>query len=183
MDKDKLDGILASHAKWLTNEYDGKRADLSSADLSSADLRSADLRSANLRSADLSGAKYFQIIRAISTPLLFLLDQPGNIHAYKLVNENNEGPYNGGIEYKIGGEYSVDECNENINEQCGAGINLCTLDWALHNYRDGYKVLIAEFTAEDIVCIPTATDGKFRVKRCKIVGEKDVSGYFNENGE
>ena len=51
-----LKQILELHKKWLNNEGDGKRADLSRADLRSADLRSADLSRADLRGADLSGA-------------------------------------------------------------------------------------------------------------------------------
>jgi len=148
-------------------------ANLHSANLRYANLRYADLSSANLRYANLHSAK--GIKPEWITPLLIMLDQPGKLHAYKLVNECNEGPYNGGITYEMNGEYSVDVCNESINEQCGAGINLATLDWCLREWREGFRVLIAEFTADDIACIPTATDGKFRVKRCKIVGEKDVS--------
>ena len=41
-------------------------------------------------------------------------------------------------------------------------------------WREGMHILIAEFRAEDIAAIPTSTDGKFRVSRCKIVGEKDL---------
>jgi hypothetical protein len=44
----------------------------------------------------------------------------------------------------------------------------------MKEWKDGYRILIAEFTAKDIAAIPTATDGKFRVFRCKIVGEKDL---------
>jgi hypothetical protein len=94
-----------------------------------------------------------------------------------------EGPFNGGITYEVGKDYEVDEVNEDINKQCGAGINLATLDWCLHEWREGHKVLVAEFTAEDIVAIPTATDGKFRVKKCKVIGEKDISGLVSKGGE
>ena len=62
------------------------------ADLSSADLHSADLSSANLRFANLSSAKNISKFR--TTPLYILQDQVGKIRAYKLVNKNNEGPYN-----------------------------------------------------------------------------------------
>ena len=76
MTKEELALILDKHKKWLNDDPDGKRANLSAADLrganlsgadlrradligadlSSADLRRADLRSANLRSADLRSA-------------------------------------------------------------------------------------------------------------------------------
>ena len=81
MNQDELNRILELHAKWLTYEDDGVRADLSNtdlrnvnlhnlnlsfadlscsnltgADLSHANLTGADLRHANLRRADLTGA-------------------------------------------------------------------------------------------------------------------------------
>ena len=152
-------------------------ADLSSANLGSADLRSADLSSANLRSADLSSADLRSakgINKYRSTPLLMLLDQPGKIRAYKLVNENFEGPFNGGIKYIGKKKIKVDDANTSDTEQCAAGINLATLDWCMAGWRPGYHILVAEFEAKDIAAIPIATDGKFRVRQCVIVGEKDL---------
>lgn len=124
--------------------------------------------------ANLGGAKGIAPERF--TPLLMLRDQPGAIRAYKLVNEKSEGPFNGGIKYEIGESYSVEDACTDETIQCAAGISLATLDWCLREWREGFRVLIAEFTAEDIAAIPHATDGKFRVHRCKIVGEKDISG-------
>ena len=57
MKKDALKKIVEAHRKWMNNEADGERADLSGADLSYADLRGADLSYADLRRANLSGAK------------------------------------------------------------------------------------------------------------------------------
>ena len=152
-------------------------ADLRSANLSYADLRSADLRYANLSSADLSSADLRSakgINKYRSTPLLMLLDQPGKIRAYKLVNENFEGPFNGGIKYIGKKKIKVDDANTSDTEQCAAGINLATLDWCMAGWRPGYHILVAEFEAKDIAAIPIATDGKFRVRQCVIVGEKDL---------
>lgn len=124
-------------------------------------------------SADLSSAK--GVNKNLCTPLIILNDQPGKIRAYKLVTDKYVGPYNGGIEYKIGESYSVEDSNTDDTIDCGAGINLATLDWCMRNWNAGYHILIAEFVAKDIACIPIATDGKFRVHRCKIVGEKDLN--------
>jgi hypothetical protein len=44
----------------------------------------------------------------------------------------------------------------------------------MKEWQPGYRILLAEFQATDIASIPTGTDGKFRVHRCKIVGEKDL---------
>lgn len=59
--QEKLNIILEKHKKWLKNETDGEKANLSytvlcGANLSSADLRDADLSYADLRGADLFGA-------------------------------------------------------------------------------------------------------------------------------
>jgi hypothetical protein len=149
-----------------------RSADLRSADLRSADLQSAYLQGANLRGANLQGATGLN--KHLITPLRILLDQPGRIRAYKLVNEKLEGPFKGGIKYEMEKKYSVEIFNANETEQCGAGINLATLDWCMKEWLPSYKILLVEFTAKDIVAIPTGTDGKFRVNKCKIVGEKDL---------
>ena len=157
---------------------DLSRADLSGAYLSGADLYGADLSGANLYGANLSGA-YLSgavgYIRERCLPLLLLLDQPGNIRAYKLVNAAGEGHVNGGIRYEVGGSVSVDNANTDPNEPCGTGIHVATLDWVLREWRPGYRVLLLEFAAADIACIPNGTDGKFRLHRADVVAEKDIS--------
>lgn len=125
------------------------------------------------RGANLRDAK--GIVPERCTDLLILLDQPGKIHAYKLVNSKNEGPFNGGLKYEIGKSVSVKNADTDPDFQCAAGINVATLLWCLRNYSDGNKILIVEFTAKDIAVIPTATDGKFRLHRCKVTAEKDLS--------
>ena len=132
----------------------------------------ADLSSANLRSADLSSAEGINKFK--TTPLLMLLDQPGNLRAYKLVNENMTGYLYTGIVYNVGSKVSVKDADTNDNVLCGSGINVATLDWVMREWQQGYKILILEFTAKDIAAIPTATDGKFRLHRAKVVGEKDL---------
>ena len=148
------------------------RANLSCADLSGADLSGANLYRANLSGANLSGA--IGINPYLITPLLILKDMPGKIRAYKLVDEKMEGHCKGGLKYAKGKIVEVKDANTDTNEHCGAGVNLATLDWVMREWREGYRILVAEFTAKDIASIPTGTDGKFRVFRCKIVGEKDL---------
>ena len=147
-------------------------ADLGGADLGGANLGGADLGGANLRSANLGSAVGINPYRI--TPLLMLLDQPGPIWAYKLVTDAGVGPFNGGIVYTLGAEVEAPDANVDVSVQCAAGINLATLDWCMREWREGYRILIAEFFAADIAAIPTATDGKFRVRRCRIVGEKNL---------
>ena len=91
-----------------------------------------------------------------------------------MVNKQNEGPYNGGIKYEIGKTVSVKDADCDENVQCSRGISLADLPWCMKAWCKGYRILIAEFTAKDIAAIPWASDGKFRVHRCKIVGERDL---------
>jgi len=188
MNSDELKEILDLHKKWLNIEEGGKRADLrradlQGADLQGADLRRADLQGADLRRADLQGADlrraYLQGAKGINKylicPLLILLDQPDPIRAYKLVDEENEGPFNGGIKYEIGKKYAVEDADSDEYEECGSGINVATLDWCIKEWKEGYRILVVEFTAKDIACIPITSDGKFRLHRCKVVGEKDLA--------
>ena len=104
---------------------------------------------ANLFSADLTGADLTEatgINPNLYTPLLMLLDQPGKIRAYKLVNK-----YHGGF-----------------------GINVATLNWCMKEWCKGRKILLVEFTAKDIAAIPSGTDRKFRVRKCKVIRALDL---------
>jgi hypothetical protein len=158
-------------------------ANLYGADLRSADLYGADLRSANLYGADLYGANlYGANLRSAkgvsaysSTPLMMLMDQPGKIRAYKLVTADGFGPFNGGLKYEVGQSVSVDDANTDAGEHCAAGVNVATLDWCIKEWRNGYRILVVEFSTSDIAAIPLATDGKFRLHRCDVVGEKDLA--------
>ena len=179
--KDAIHAAIASRANLSGANLSGANlsgANLSGADLSGATLSRANLSGANLSGADLSGATLSRAIGVVaerSTPLLMLLDQPGLIHAYKLVTKDGVGPFNGGLTYAIGECVSVADANTDPSEACGAGINVATLDWCLANHVRGYRVLIVAFTAADIACIPTCTDGKFRLHRCTVVSEKDIT--------
>ena len=170
----------------------GSSADLRGANLSGADLRGANLCDANLCranlcDANLSGSNLYgaylygaDLCRAQgynpyrADPLLMLKDQIGKIRAYKLVKADGLAPFNGGITYEKGKSYEVKDASTDENEQCAKGINLATLPWCMKEWQKGYRILVAEFTAKDIACIPLGNDGKFRVYRCKIVGEKDL---------
>ena len=154
-------------------------ADLAGANLAGADLAGADLAGAYLAGAYLAGA-YLAGAKGISpercTPLLMLLDQPGKIRAYKLVDEKYRSPIQprGKLTYKIGDDISVDDANTDPMDHCAAGVNVATLDWCLKNWSAGNRVLVVEFEAKDIACIPTASDGKFRLHRCTVVAEKPL---------
>lgn len=160
---------------------DLRGSNLSGSNLSGSNLRGSNLRGSNLSYSNLRGSNLrgsVGVDKNLITPLRILLDQPGPIWAYKLVDDAGEGPFNGGINYLKDNEtFSVKEFNADENEQCGAGINLATLDWVMREWKPGYRILIMEFFAnkpEGNLCVPTATDGKFRVRECRRVGEKDL---------
>ena len=148
---------------------DLSRADLYGANLYGADLYGADLYGADLSRADLSRAK--DINKYLCTPLMLLLDQPGEICLYKIVNEKDDGIYNGGLKYITGETVAVENASTTDTEQCAAGINVATLDWCMREWRSNHRILKIYFTADDIACIPIATDGKIRLHRCR-VGEE-----------
>jgi hypothetical protein len=157
---DELRAILVAHARWLRGEDGGARANLSGA---------------NLSRANLSWAKGVDAWRV--SPLLMLTDQPGPIRAYKLVDAKGQSPIQNTnkLTYTVGQSYSVTDANTDPNVDCGAGINVATMDWCLREYRDGWRVMVVEFVAADIACIPLASDGKFRLHRCTVVAEKDIT--------
>jgi len=55
MKNEELKAILESHKKWINDDDDGERADLSHANLVGADLSGANLWGADLSGADLMG--------------------------------------------------------------------------------------------------------------------------------
>jgi hypothetical protein len=162
-------------------------ANLSRANLSGANLSGANLSGADLYGANLSGAK--NITKYLTTPMYMLLDQIGEIRAYKLVTAERTGPTYPSITYEMGKTYTESNFCTEESEQCAAGINLATLDWCLKEWRPGYRIFIASFKRkhgnDDNICVPIGSDGKFRVKSCKIVGEVDLVeiGFINEKGE
>ena len=133
------------------------------------------LSRADLSRANLSGATGIRPYRV--TPLLMLLDQPGKIRAYKMTSASGRSPIHphGQITYSVGSTHEVANALPDVNEQCGAGINVATLDWIMREWQPGYRIFVVEFEATDIAAIPTATDGKFRLHRCTVVAEKDLA--------
>ena len=172
-------------------------ANLSGADLSGANLYGADLSGANLSRADLSRAYLSRadlsgatgVNKYLTSPMYMLLDQIGEIRAYKLVTAEGHGPHYPTLTYTVGETYTEPNFEANEHVDCGPGINLASLDWCLKEWRPGYRILIASFKRrhgnDDNICVPIGSDGKFRVRSCKIVKELDLReiGFLNEKGE
>ena len=167
-----LSGANLSGAKLFGTDLSG--TDLSGANLSGAKLSGADLSGAKLSGADLCEVKGLLAWRC--APLKILMDQPGKIRAYKLVNKQYEGIYKGGFKYEIGAHLEVGDANTDPAKDCGAGINVADSTWICTEWKPKYKIMLVEFEAEDIACIPYA-GGKFRLNRCDVVGEVDPADW------
>ena len=173
---EELKEILQKHWEWARGEDEGQRAYLRGADLRGAYLQEADLQGADLRGADLQGT----ILSEINwlSYIGIVPDERGIARAYKMTNAKGEGPYNGGINYAENNAVEVDSIDTDAYNQCGHGINLATLQWCLSNKSDdSYRLFLMELsTSPDNICVPVATDGKFRVKKATKIGECDWSG-------
>ena len=108
--------------------------------------------------------------------MLMLLEQPGRMRLYKLVTATGDSPISsyGSLRYEVGKTVQVKGANTDPLVVCGAGVNVADLPWCIQHWQTGYRILVVEFTAKDIATIPTATDGKIRLHRCTVVGEKDL---------
>jgi uncharacterized protein YjbI with pentapeptide repeats len=158
-----------------------RSANLRSANLSAADLRSADLSSADLSAADLSGANLTDTLLSNIDWLPYIgivPDSKGKARAYKVINTLGEGCFQGGINYLNSKTVTVDDWDNDVTVHCSKGVNLATFQWCLNNKPDKTnRLLLMEFdVSPENVCVPLGTDGKFRVKTAKRIGECDWTG-------
>ena len=161
------------------------RANLAGADLAWDNLAGANLSWADLYRADLSGAK--SIPKILATPLLAMLQQPGVQRWFKIVGRDYQSPTQSiKITYTVGETVTVPDADTDPDRDCGAGINVATLDWLYKEYklfsaenRAKYRLLAIDCKAKDIACIPNGTTGKVRLKKGKVVSELDINEVFN----
>jgi len=157
-----------------------RRADLRRADLRRADLRRADLWGADLWGADLWGADLWgadlwgaDLREADLLPNLYILKfQNGNtkLRAWKYVL-NGSTVYQRSV-YEVGRIYKEKDFSEDERILCDRGLNVATLQWCLQDTSSSEALFLeVEFYAKDIVAVPFATTGKFRVKRFKVLRE------------
>ena len=160
--------VLELHEKWLNNDPDGEKADLSYANLRGADLSYANLSDADLRGADLSDVK------GLLSPIEYLeanfeKTAEGYI-AYKTFGEHYKPPEKWAIQ---SGSIITENVNFNRSNNCGCGINVAPLTWVKKNKNpfddnDIWKVLIKwEWLVG--VCVPYNTDGKIRCEKVQLL--------------
>lgn len=110
------------------------------------------------------------------------------IRAFKASNENGASPYNPERQPILtcapGALLSVPGTDTDDNTECGAGVNLATLSWCISHHPyvkyngECSKIWLVEFRVKDIGAIPHNTDGKFRVFRCRVLEEVDITTAY-----
>ena len=141
--------------------------DLRGANLRAANLRDVDLRGANLRDANLRDAKYKEPLFICDLYSLKLLPK-NTILTYWKYLIGGLSPYQD-AKYEIGKEYKFKDYDSDENKQCGLGGNVATLMWCLKDNLAVDEFIEVEFKVKDIVAIPYISDGKFRVKKFKVL--------------
>ena len=162
MDDRQLREILAKHRDWVYGKKGGERADLTGADLTRSDLYGADLKKTILE-----GINWLAYLGVVP-------DHQGTARAYKVLTNAGVGPFNGGINY-LEGDVFESELDPDVNAQCSQGIHLATFRWCLDNKQEGRRLFMFSFNVKDCVC-PIGSDGKFRVRKCRKIGECDWQG-------
>ena len=193
MDDRQLREILAKHRDWVYGEKGGVRANLSRANLYGANLTGANLTEANLYGANLTGANLYganlyganlygaNLKKTILEGINWLAyigivpDHQGTARAYKVVTKDGVGPFQGGINYLDSDTFSVPEVDPDVSVHCSTGIHLATFRWCLDNKSNDNRLFMFSFNVKDSVC-PIGSDGKFRVRKCRKIGECDWQG-------
>jgi hypothetical protein len=159
---------------------DLRSADLSGADLSGANLSGADLSSANLSGAHLSGAhlRSANLSSANGLPdslawfrANFKKTKDGVV-VYKCFN----GSYTSNSSWSIQpGSVLVENCNPNLGDDCGCGINFATREWVEKEYpgKPVWRCLIRWAWLPGVV-IPWGTNGKARCSKLQLIREVGV---------
>jgi len=99
--------------------------------------------------------------------------QKNKLIAYKYLY-GNHSPYKN-FKYEIGKTYQIktSDCETDETILCGPGLNVATLEWCLRDtnccINPNISYIEVEFDPKDIVAIPYNSDGKFRVKKLKVI--------------
>jgi len=142
-------------------------ADFRGANLQCIDFRGADFTGADFRGADVEGIRFKESLFLSDLYSLKLLPKDTKLRFWKYL-VNGKSPYCN-FKYEVGKVYRFNKYDEDETNLCSYGGNVATLMWCLKNNLEANEFLEVEFKVSDIVAIPYATDGKFRVKEFKVV--------------
>ena len=197
MDATELRTILEKHARWLNDDPDGERANLSGANLSGANLTwanlsgadltgadlsranltganltwanltGANLSRANLTGADLSGANGLRTAREFMAQ--FAKGAEGWLVYKAIGNTDYAPPEHWTIEE---GAFLEEVVNPLPTLDCACGVNFGTLEWCRNQYPVStiWQCRIAFEDGPDIV-VPYSTSGKARCGRIQLLAE------------
>jgi len=155
-------------------------SNLRESNLSGSDLSWSNLSGSNLSGSNLSSIKYKEPLFLPDLYSIKILPKTTKLIYWKYLT-NGKTPYQNAT-YEVGKIYRFDNCNSNESESCGEGGNIATLTWCLKDNLMANEFLQVEFQVKDIVAIPYATDGKFRVKKFKVLKQftrKEVLKLLN----
>ena len=95
---------------------------------------------------------------------------------YKAVKKSDDGVYHSDYDndftYTIGQKKCVADIDTNVNNDCGVGIHISPLNWAL-NFGCGWNnlaIIEVETNIDDIIC-PLNTTGKVRTSAVTVIRE------------
>ena len=95
---------------------------------------------------------------------------------YKAVKKSNDGVYHSDYDndftYTIGQKKCVADIDTDVNSDCGVGIHISPLNWALDFGRgwNNLAIIEVETNIDDIIC-PLNTTGKFRTSAVTVIRE------------
>ncbi|HWS31020.1 MAG TPA: hypothetical protein VN512_13020 [Clostridia bacterium] len=79
--------------------------------------------------------------------------------------------YKNAFTYSIG-ETKIEYCDPDVSVECGSGLHIAHLAWALDFGRDWSNLAILEVETDiDKIILPTGTDGKVRTSELKVLRE------------
>ena len=94
---------------------------------------------------------------------------------FKCVHKDGDkyySDYDGGFEYHIGENAIPNGFDDDTEEDCGRGIHVSYLAWALNYGRDWNDLAILEVEADlDGIVLPDGAPGKVRCKKVKVLRE------------
>lgn len=100
----------------------------------------------------------------------------GKVRAYKYTDANAESPIQTPkIKYVPGQDYEIKDADTGESSNCHKGINVADAEWCKR--YNNQRIFAFEFDVSDIAAIPTNTDGKFRLHRCRCVEELDPKTF------
>ena len=101
---------------------------------------------------------------------------------YKYLNQDRTSPYqNFKYVFRKGKVFKCDDLDEKIENECGAGWNLATLDWILNDTNILDKIIV-EFSIpkEAKIIIPKGSNGKFRTNLIRYERQSKAVDIFPE---